>query len=117
MNSSRNSSNMLDKSRHKSLTDKSKLDAQSELFIRIIPDKVNKILSIIDSGCGMTKTDLVNNLGIITRSGTKEFIEVLQAGGSFTVTRDTSDEQQGKGIKITLYIKYDQLDFLEEIKT
>ena len=37
------------------MTDKSKLDAQPELFIRIVPDKTNKTLSIIDSGVGMTK--------------------------------------------------------------
>lgn len=45
----------MDKIRFESLTDKSKLDAQPELFIRIVPDKVNKTLSIIDSGIGMTK--------------------------------------------------------------
>lgn len=45
----------LDKIRFESLTDKSKLDAQPELFIRLVPDKANKTLSIIDSGIGMTK--------------------------------------------------------------
>lgn len=45
----------LDKIRFESLTDKSKLDAQPELFIHIIPDKANNTLSIIDSGIGMTK--------------------------------------------------------------
>ncbi|KAK4386879.1 Heat shock protein 90-2 [Sesamum angolense] len=45
----------LDKIRFESLTDKSKLDAQPELFIHIIPDKTNNTLSIIDSGIGMTK--------------------------------------------------------------
>jgi len=45
----------LDKIRYEGLTDKSKLDGQPELFIRLVPDKTNKTLSIIDSGIGMTK--------------------------------------------------------------
>ena len=53
-----NSSDALDKIRFESLTDKSKLDAQPELFIRLVPDKANKTLSIIDSGVGMTKSGI-----------------------------------------------------------
>lgn len=45
----------LDKIRFESLTDKTKLDAQPELFIHIIPDKTNNTLTIVDSGIGMTK--------------------------------------------------------------
>ena len=68
-----NSSDALDKIRFQGLTDKSLLESNPELYVHIIPDKTNNTLTVIDSGVGMTKADLVNNLGTIARSGTKVF--------------------------------------------
>uniref|UniRef100_A0A8C7V1M5 Endoplasmin n=1 Tax=Oncorhynchus mykiss TaxID=8022 RepID=A0A8C7V1M5_ONCMY len=72
-----NASDALDKTRMMSLTNEDALAANEELTIKIKMDKEKNMLHITDTGIGMTKEDLVKNLGTIAKSGTSEFLNKM----------------------------------------
>merc|ERR1712021_235637 len=78
-----NASDALDKIRFLSVTDKDALGEGdlAKLDMRISADKTKDTLTLTDRGIGMTKQDLIANLGTIAKSGTSSFLEKLKEGG------------------------------------
>ncbi|HDH34851.1 MAG TPA: molecular chaperone HtpG [Nitrospirae bacterium] len=74
-----NASDAIDRVRYEALTNSSVTEGDSELKIKIIPDKDAGTLTISDNGIGMTKDEIIEALGTIAHSGTKEFMTALQS--------------------------------------
>ena len=153
-----NASDALDKIRFLSLTDPKVLGEgdQAKLEIRISADKKAGTITLADTGIGMTKDDLNNNLGTIAKSGTSSFLEkmskegdmnligqfgvgfysvyliadsvtvvtknndddqmvwVSSADASYTISKDPRGNTLGRGTQITMKVKEDATEFLEE---
>ncbi|XP_049532133.1 endoplasmin [Anopheles darlingi] len=155
-----NASDALDKIRLLSLTEPGVLDSNRNLEVKIKADKEGKVLHIIDTGIGMTKQDLVNNLGTIAKSGTADFLSKMQDNksegqdvndmigqfgvgfysaflvadrvvvttkhnddkqyiwesdaASFSIVEDPRGDTLQRGSQVSLHLKEEALDFLEE---
>ena len=72
-----NASDAIDKLYYESLTNKNIKVKKKDLEIRLIPDKDNRTLTIIDNGIGMSEVELENNLGTIAKSGSELFKEKM----------------------------------------
>ncbi|ABZ82640.1 heat shock protein htpg [Heliomicrobium modesticaldum Ice1] len=68
-----NASDAIDKIYYKALTDESLHFNKEDYFIRVEVDKPNRLLKIIDTGIGMTSTEMEENLGVIAKSGSFAF--------------------------------------------
>merc|ERR1712238_210330 len=76
-----NAADALEKARFHSVQDESFLGDTKDLEIKLEHDPEAKTISIIDTGVGMSKSDLINNLGTVAKSGTTNFLEAMAEGG------------------------------------
>jgi heat shock protein beta len=152
-----NASDALDKIRFLSLENPDLMGDNPDLEIRIKYDPDARTLSVRDSGIGMTKQDLIENLGTVAKSGTTQFVEALAgsdgdmsligqfgvgfysvylvadrvqvvskhnddeqhiwestADASFSIATDPRGDTLGRGTEITLFLKEDSGEFLDQ---
>merc|ERR1712038_1236805 len=75
-----NAADALEKARFHSVQDESFLGENKDLEIKLEHDPDAKTISIVDTGIGMSKADLINNLGTVAKSGTTNFLEAMSEG-------------------------------------
>ena len=76
-----NASDAIDKIHFESLTNREILDGEDEFEIFVLPDAATKTITISDNGIGMSRSEVINNIGTIAQSGTKAFLEKIREGG------------------------------------
>jgi len=154
-----NASDALDKARFVSVQNADFLGENTDMEIKIDYDYDAKTISITDTGIGMTKNELVKNLGTVAKSGTTAFLEAMGTGetsmsmigqfgvgfysaflvankvvvtsksndddqhiwtstadSKFFVTQDPRGNTLGRGTRVTLYLKDDALEYVEQDK-
>lgn len=80
-----NASDSLDKARFLSVQNPEYLKENQDLEVKIDFDNEAKTISITDSGVGMTKEELIKNLGTVAKSGTSAFLEAMGKGDSLNL--------------------------------
>jgi molecular chaperone HtpG len=80
-----NASDAMDKIQYEGVADPAKLAVNPEMYINISADRESRTVIVEDAGIGMTRDDLVNNLGTIAKSGTKAFMEYVSSGADMTM--------------------------------
>lgn len=153
-----NASDALDKVRFISVQNPEYLGEFPELEIKIDFDYEHKTISFTDTGIGMTKAELIKNLGTVAKSGTTAFLEAMGKGDSlnligqfgvgfysaflvankvvvtsksnddeqhvwtsmadakFFVTKDPRGDTLGRGTRVTLHLKDDAVEYVEQDK-
>ena len=72
-----NASDACDKLRFEALSDEALYQGDSDLKIRVTFDKSNRTITVSDNGVGMSRDEVIENIGTIAKSGTRQFFEAL----------------------------------------